>query len=99
MDSDIYDRLMDDNSVKSRSDSLLHGSSPLGSPSARREYDPIAFAVRKCSLNSQEPVTDRAISPLLTQEEKLSNLSDLVPEESLPDQGEAVEEQYPTALR
>ena len=83
IDSDIYEKLMDGTVDKSQSetDSMLQASSPFDNSFTRQEVDMVVSTFqRKNSMNSMADAT----SPLLPNEEKkvnISNLSDLIPEE------------------
>ena len=67
---------------QSETDSMLQASSPFDNSFTRQEVDMVVstFQQRKNSMNSMADAT----SPLLPNEEKkvnISNLSDLIPEE------------------
>ena len=99
IDSDIYEKLMDGTVDKSQSetDSMLQASSPFDNSFTRQEVDMVVSTFqRKNSMNSMADAT----SPLLPNEEKkvnISNLSDLIPEEVSQDKFLELneEEQHP----
>ena len=79
MDSETYDQLMDEEGKShSECDSLLE-SSPFNNSFTRLDVDLVVNAIRKNSLQDAN-----STSPLFPDEKKvnISNLSDLVPEES-----------------
>ena len=92
MDSVMYDTLMDGEArSNSENDSLLRDN-PFDNSMARFEVDMVVNQMRKNSLE-----TPNCPSPLLPTEEKkvnISNLSDLVPEDPVPEKINEIEEDH-----